>query len=655
CIRRYTHDARFPSYLDASERDYCRMLRERPGAESIVTPMAMSNVGRYAVTQARLIPGPGPMGRGFAVIGLDSTMFSALLDRIDTGSEGVITLIDYRLQVVARKPALAGVIGVSLKNPLIQAFIDGDVDVRVARHVSQLDGQPQLGVFRKVEGLPLIVYQGEHDRVWLQDWYGRIWQIGLAALLLMSIAGLLLRGHWAQLALATRLEQDIAQRQRLEDELKASEKKFRTFVEQANDIIYTLDPQGRFQYVSPNWRDRLGADPDSVTGLHYTRLVHPDDWPVWLDSLAEKTAGIEYRVRHADGGWRWHTSSLTSLFDEQQRPGGILGVAHDITSRKQAEQAVQESEQRYRLLAENANDVIWIMELDASLSYVSPAVERVRGFTPEEAMRQSLPEIMTPAAQALLTDYLGRLRAALRDGQPPGTFQAELEYRCQGGSTIWTDVMAYPVTLPDGSVKQILGVTRDISRRKASELALRQARDGAEAANRELQIANAQLSCLATTNMLTGAWNRRHFEQELQRELIQSRRYGEPLSLLMFDIDHFKEVNDRHGHPAGDAVLVGLTRLVQQNLRAADTLARWGGEEFVIMMPHCDAEEAAGLAEKLRALLAVHAFETVGQVTASFGVVQCRLDDSPQTWLKRADLALYQAKADGRNAVRLVG
>jgi diguanylate cyclase (GGDEF)-like protein len=198
-------------------------------------------------------------------------------------------------------------------------------------------------------------------------------------------------------------------------------------------------------------------------------------------------------------------------------------------------------------------------------------------------------------------------------------------------------------------------VTRDISRRKASELALRQARDGAEAANRELQIANAQLSCLATTNMLTGAWNRRHFEQELQRELIQSRRYGEPLSLLMFDIDHFKEVNDRHGHPAGDAVLVGLTRLVQQNLRAADTLARWGGEEFVIMMPHCDAEEAAGLAEKLRALLAVHAFETVGQVTASFGVVQCRLDDSPQTWLKRADLALYQAKADGRNAVRLVG
>lgn len=408
CIRRYTHDARVQSYFDASERDYCRLLRERPSAESIVTPMAMSNFGRYAVTQARRIPGAGPMGNGFAVIGLDTTMFSALLDRTDTGSDGVITLIDYRLQVVARKPALTGVIGKPLSRPMVQAFIDGDVDVRVSRHVSQLDGQPQLGVFHKIEGLPLIVYQGEHDRVWLQDWYARAWQIGLAALLLMTIAALLLRGHWVQLRLATRLEQDIVQRQRLEDELKAN------------------------------------------------------------------------------------------------------------------------------------------------------------------------------------------------------------------------------------------------------ELALRQARDAAEAANRELQLVNAQLSNLATTDTLTGAWNRRHFEQELQRELIQSQRYGEPLSLLMFDIDHFKDVNDRYGHPVGDTVLVGLTRLVQRNLRAADTLARWGGEEFVIMMPHCDADEAAGLAEKLRALLALHPFESVEQVTASFGVAQCRPDDSPESWLKRADLALYQAKAEGRNAVRLV-
>ena len=408
CIRRYTHDARFQSYFDASERHYCVMLRQYPAIESVVSPMVMSNFGRYAVTQARRIPGPGPMGDGFVVIGLDTTMFSGLLDRIDTGSNGVITLIDYRQQVVARKPALAGVIGKTLDSPMIQAFIDGNVDVSVGRRISQLDGQPQLGVLRRVEGLPLIVYQGEHDRIWLQDWYARAWRIVLAALLLIVIASLLLRGHWTQLALATRLERDIAERQQLEDELKANEQ------------------------------------------------------------------------------------------------------------------------------------------------------------------------------------------------------------------------------------------------------ALRQARDGAEAANRELQLVNAQLSSLATTDTLTGAWNRRHFEQELQRELIQSQRYAEPLSLLMFDIDHFKAVNDRYGHPVGDTVLVGLTRLVQRNLRAADTLARWGGEEFVIMMPHCDADEAVGLAEKLRALLALQTFETVGQVTASFGVTQCRPEDSPQSWLKRADLALYQAKAEGRNAVRLV-
>ena len=521
CIRRYTHDARVQSHFDASERDYCRLLREHPEAESVVTPLVMSNFGHHAVAQARRIPGPGPMGKGFAVIGLDTTMFSALLDRIDSGPDGVVTLIDYRQQVVARKPVQDGMVGQTLSHSMIEAFIHGPLDVSVGRHLSHLDGQPQLGVLRKVEGLPLIVYQGEHDSVWLRDWHARIWKIGLAALLLLGIAALLLRGHWAQLDLAARLERDIAQRQRLEDELKISEKKFRTFVEQANDIIYTLDLQGCFQYVSPNWRDQLGSDPAAVIGQHYTRFVHPDDWSAWHDCLLEKTSSLEYRIRHAEGGWCWHTSSLTPLLDEQQRPSGILGV------------------------------------------------------------------------------------------------------------------------------------TRDISRRKASELALRQARDSAEAANRELQIANAQLSNLATTDTLTGAWNRRYFEQELQRELIQSHRYGEPLSLLMFDIDHFKAINDRYGHPMGDAVLVGLTRLVQHNLRAADTLARWGGEEFILMMPHCDAEEAVRLAEKLRVLLAEQAFETVSQVTASFGVAQCWPDDSPQSLIKRVDRALYQAKADGRNVVRL--
>jgi len=172
-------------------------------------------------------------------------------------------------------------------------------------------------------------------------------------------------------------------------------------------------------------------------------------------------------------------------------------------------------------------------------------------------------------------------------------------------------------------------------------------------AEEALQTANAELQRLATTDRLTGAWNRTHLEEILAAEIERAERYQEPLSLLILDVDHFKAVNDTHGHLVGDAVLIELTRRIGAHLRAVDVLARWGGEEFVLLLPHCGAAEAQIVAEKLRALLADHPFPQAGQVTASFGVAQWQPHESRDTWLKRADDALYAAKAGGRNQVCL--
>nr|MBP8196958.1 GGDEF domain-containing protein [Chromatiaceae bacterium] len=136
-------------------------------------------------------------------------------------------------------------------------------------------------------------------------------------------------------------------------------------------------------------------------------------------------------------------------------------------------------------------------------------------------------------------------------------------------------------------------------------------------------------------------------------QIAQAHRFGEPLSLLLFDIDHFKEINDRHGHQVGDQVLVELTHLVQRHLRAADLLTRWGGEEFTVMMSHCAADDAARLAEKLRALVAVWSFPNVGTVTLSFGVAELGTQETLDAWLKRVDDALYAAKEAGRDRVCL--
>ncbi len=131
------------------------------------------------------------------------------------------------------------------------------------------------------------------------------------------------------------------------------------------------------------------------------------------------------------------------------------------------------SEERHRLLAENANDVIWTMSLDGHITYVSPSVERMRGFTPEEAMKQPLNEILAPDSLALAVGYFEELAARLQAGLPPQRFRAEYEYYCKRGSTIWTDVQVVPHVDSEGRLVELLGVTRDISERKRSEDAMR--------------------------------------------------------------------------------------------------------------------------------------------------------------------------------------
>lgn len=167
-----------------------------------------------------------------------------------------------------------------------------------------------------------------------------------------------------------------------------------------------------------------------------------------------------------------------------------------------------------------------------------------------------------------------------------------------------------------------------------------------------LQQALRDLERLAFTDRLTGAWNRRYFERIATVEIARSRRYRQPLSLLFIDIDYFKRVNDRHGHQAGDAVLIEATRLLRDNIRYSDTLTRWGGEEFIVLAPVTCLSEALTLAEKLRSRIAAHEFPSAGRITISLGVAEYQVEEELDGWLRRADQALYAAKANGRNQLR---
>lgn len=325
--------------------------------------------------------------------------------------------------------------------------------------------------------------------------------------------------------------------------------------------------------------------------------------------------------------------------------------APDAGASDQFEDQLRISEERHRLLADNANDVIWTMSLDGQITYVSPAVERMRGFTQAEAMSQPIEEIHPPASQAVSLAYFQRLFAALAEGRPAEEFRGELEYFCKDGSTVWTDVQVIPHLSETGELVEILGVTRDISQRKQYENEIHEAKAAAESANAALKAANEELRLLSITDALTGTWNRRHFEYVAEVEIAKARRYGQPLSLQILDVDDFKAINDELGHQSGDQVLVELTGRIQRNLRDTDVLVRWGGEELLVMMPHCALDSAVQLAEKLRGLVASTPFLQGRPVTISVGVAEFRSDESFDDWLRRADAALYLAKSGGRNAV----
>jgi diguanylate cyclase (GGDEF)-like protein/PAS domain S-box-containing protein len=307
----------------------------------------------------------------------------------------------------------------------------------------------------------------------------------------------------------------------------------------------------------------------------------------------------------------------------------IEGALADITELHEAQTSLSRSEKRSRLLAENAWEVIWTMAMDTKITYVSPAVEQVRGITPDEAKNQSLEEIHPPESAARVADYYQRVFAAVEVGAAPPSFRGELEYYRKDGSIMTGELQVIPHRDATGQVIELIGVTRDISERKAFE---------------------AELRNFAVTDGLTGVWNRRQGTELLAADLA-ARRPGQALSLLMLDIDHFKAINDTFGHQAGDHVLIEIASRLRRSLRGNDMVARWGGEEFIVLVRDCALPDAGRLAENIRAAIAEVPFGPMGRITVSIGAAEARDNEDLQSWLSRADQALYRAKRAGRNEV----
>ena len=354
-----------------------------------------------------------------------------------------------------------------------RGIIEGGLDYRrvpVLAYASAVGGTPWLMIAEIDE---VEAYAGLRTMTWATSLV-----VGLGLLLAYSAGYLLWRRG--------RQRQELAALQAQ----RAAEARFRVVFEQAPLGVALMDPRsGRIMEANLRFAEIVGRTQAELVGLDALEVTHPDDVPDSVDHIARLTAGkisgyrLNKRYIHADGSVVWASVTCAPVRVDPETAPRYLFIVEDITARRQMEERLQVSEQRHRLLADNAIDVILTTDLAGRYSYVSPSVEKLLGFGPDEIVGHSMEDVLAPGSLPIAEAYFKELRADLLAGRPLSPFRAELEQRRKDGSTVWTDVTASPLLNTDGSFVEILGVARDISERKRYEHDLRQVYDAAEAAN----------------------------------------------------------------------------------------------------------------------------------------------------------------------------
>jgi diguanylate cyclase (GGDEF)-like protein len=425
------------------------------------------------------------------------------------------------------------------------------------------------------------------------------------------------------------------------------------------DPVIEVGSSGEVTYINP-------AAEKAFPGLDGTGQPHPILEGMAQISAVLQQSGQQVSVREIRLGDSVYEQHITYLKEADLIRIYVL----DITSRKHAEEALVIREREQAAVAELGSFALSGNELNAvferAVALVAQTLEMelclILEAQPqtETLLLRAVTDRDKAADNQLLesADFAQMTRLTRQSGEPLfcSDISSGLHPECH---TLLKQLGAVSgVILSIGSHTNFFGVLaafatfpRDFSK---DDLNFLQAVVNALSSAVQRKHSEEEIKLLATTDSLTGIANRREFTHQLEKEIERTKRYGTPLSLVMYDIDYFKRVNDTYGHDAGDFVLQALTAEVKSNIRAVDIVARWGGEEFMILMPQSDGAAAGGAAEKLRQKIALHPFEQVGSLTVSFGVTAFAPQDDTNAFLKRADDALYQAKENGRNRVEIL-
>ncbi|WP_136416547.1 sensor domain-containing diguanylate cyclase [Herbaspirillum sp. ST 5-3] len=446
---------------------------------------------------------------------------------------------------------------------------------------------------------------------------------------------------------------DITERKRAEEALRESEERFHAIFDWVNDAIFIHDmATGTLLDVNRRMTEMYGYSHDEALKLDVGTLsagTPPYTQEDALRRLASAARGepqtFEWLAKDKTGRLFWVEVAIRSArLDGQDR---LLVSVRDISERKQAQKALQESEERYRSVIAALFEGILLLDADGAILASNPSAERMLGLTLDQLAGR--------------TPFDPRWRAMHEDGSPfpgeahPTWVTLQTGEPCHNvimgvhkpdGTLTWMSTNSQPLYRPgDAKPYAVVASFADITERKRAE--------------EDLQALQNQLREQAFRDPLTGLYNRRYLEETLWRELARAGREGHPLSILIGDVDHFKRLNDTYGHLAGDEVLRTLGRLLQHHARSSDIPCRYGGEEFVVVLPDMPPEAAQARAELVRRDVEdLHIAFGEAEIVATLSIGVSSYPTHGKTaeeLIGAADHALYAAKQSGRNRVCYAG
>ncbi|HOO35502.1 MAG TPA: PAS domain S-box protein [Smithella sp.] len=429
-----------------------------------------------------------------------------------------------------------------------------------------------------------------------------------------------------------------------EEKLRKSEERFKQLAEVFPETIFEADAKGNLTYANEHGLKHFGlTEQDIAQGVNIFDFVSPNDRKAAWEKIQNRIQGtqkgyLEYEALKKDGS-PFHALALSVPIAVDGVPVGIRGFILDITKRKQAEEALRKSEENYHFIADHTADHIWTMDMFMRFTYSSPSVIKTLGYTADEFMARKIDEFFTPEslvdAQKLLAEELERENDPTADPNRSRTLPSHLRHK--NGHWVWLESSL--TFIRDASMKPIgvLGVTRDITERKKSE---------------------EQIKHLATHDLLTDLPSLRLARDRMVSAMNMARRYKKSAAIMFLDLDGFKNVNDTLGHDAGDYVLKQVAQRLLSCVRETDTVARVGGDEFLIIATEIHhPDNAAHIAEKV--------IQTVSQpimingeqavVGTSIGIaLYPEHSEEMDRLIKLADEAMYKVKNAGKNNFRFV-